>query len=75
MAINDSSWISMEIEVHGSERIIHKINGQEVIEYCKSQYEGSDEFASEVFEKDHSRIISKAILRFRLKAIQKNLEI
>jgi len=57
-AISDSSWVKMEIEVHGSEKIIHKINGEVVLEYSKPQYDDTDEFARELMEKGHPRIIS-----------------
>jgi len=61
-AINDSSWVKMEIEVHGSERIIHKINGQVVMEYAKPQYDDTDEFARELMHMGHSRIISEGYI-------------
>ena len=61
-AINDPSWVKMEIEVHGSEKIIHKINGQVVMEYSKPQYDDTDEFARELMEKGHSRIISEGYI-------------
>lgn len=61
-AINDISWVKMEIEVHGSEKIIHKINGQVVMEYSKPQYDDTDEFARELMEKGYSRIISEGYI-------------
>ena len=30
-------WIKLEIEVHGSERIIHRVNGEVVFDYTKPQ--------------------------------------
>lgn len=62
LAINDSSWVKMEIEVHGSEKIIHKINGQEVLQYAKPQYDDTDEFARELMKNGHSRIISEGYI-------------
>ncbi len=61
-AINDTSWVKMEIEVHGSDKIIHKINGQVVMEYAKPQYDDTDEFARELMEKGHPRIISEGYI-------------
>lgn len=61
-AINDNSWVQMEIEVHGSEKIIHKVNGKVVMEYTKPQYDDTDEFARELMEKGHPRIISEGYI-------------
>ncbi len=61
-AISDTSWVKMEIEVRGSEKIIHKINDQVVMEYSKPQYDDTDEFARELMEKGHSRIISEGYI-------------
>lgn len=61
-AIDDTSWVRMEIEVHGNEKIIHKINGQVVMEYSKPQYDDTDEFARELMEKGHSRIIGEGYI-------------
>ena len=52
----------MEIEVHGSERIIHKINDRIVMEYAKPQYDDTDEFARKLMENGHSRIISEGYI-------------
>lgn len=30
-------WVKLELEVHGSERIIHRVNGEVVLEYTKPQ--------------------------------------
>ena len=61
-AINDSSWVQMEIEVQGSKRITHKINGQEVLTYSEPQYDDTDEFARELIKKGHPRIISEGYI-------------
>ncbi|MFD2098931.1 3-keto-disaccharide hydrolase [Flagellimonas iocasae] len=61
-AISDSSWVKMEVEVHGSEKIIHKVNDQIVMEYAKPQYDDTDEFARELMEKGHPRIISEGYI-------------
>ncbi len=61
-AISDTSWVKMEIEVHGSEKIIHKVNDQVVMEYSKPQYDDTDEFARELMENGHSRIISEGYI-------------
>ena len=61
-AIDDTSWVSMEMEVDGSERIVHKINGQVVLEYSRPQYDDTDEFAKELMGKGHPRIISEGYI-------------
>ncbi len=61
-AINDTSWVKMELEVHGSDKIIHKINGEVVMEYSKPQYDDTDEFARELMEKGYPRIISEGYI-------------
>lgn len=61
-AVDDSSWVKMELEVHGSEKIIHKINGKVVTEYSKPQYDDADKFARELMEKGHPRIISEGYI-------------
>jgi len=61
-AINDTSWVKMELEVHGSEKIIHKINGQVVIEYSTPQYDDTDKFARELMEKGYPKIISEGYI-------------
>ena len=35
-------WVRLEIEVHGHGKIVHRINGQEVISYEKVQYDPKD---------------------------------
>lgn len=61
-AINNASWVKMEIEVHGSERIIHKINDRTVMEYAKPQFDDTDEFARELMNNGHPRIISEGYI-------------
>ena len=61
-AIKDTTWVKMELEVHGSDKIIHKINGEVVMEYSKPQYDDTDEFARELMEKGYPRIISEGYI-------------
>lgn len=32
-------WVTVEVEVHGSEKIIHRVNGDVVFEYAQPQYD------------------------------------
>lgn len=35
-------WVTAEVEVHGNEKIIHRVNGETVMEYERSQLDDSD---------------------------------
>ena len=61
-AIEDTSWVKMELEVNGSEKTVHKINGQVVLEYARPQYDDNDQYARERIEKGHPRIISEGYI-------------
>ena len=58
-AINDTTWVKMELEVHGSKLITHKINGKKVLEYSNPQYDESDEFAKELIKNGYPKILSE----------------
>lgn len=38
-------WVKVEVEVHGSEQVIHRINGVEVLRYQRPQLDPRDEMA------------------------------
>ena len=38
-------WVKMEVEVHGSEQVIHRINGVEVLRYQRPQLDPRNELA------------------------------
>jgi hypothetical protein len=38
--LRGDQWVRVEIEAHGSGRIVHRVNGQEVLSYEKPQYGG-----------------------------------
>ena len=61
-AISDTSWVQMELEVHGSEKVIHRINGQIVLEYTKPQLDEADSFAQELMSKGYPRIINEGYI-------------
>lgn len=58
-AVSDDSWVKMEIEVYGSEKVVHKINDKVVMKYSNPQYDDGDKFSRELMENGHSRIISE----------------
>jgi hypothetical protein len=41
VTIRGDEWVRVEVEVHGSEKIIHRINGVTVLEYEKPQIGGT----------------------------------
>jgi hypothetical protein len=61
-------WVKLEIEVHGSEKIIHRVNGEVVFEYTKPQLDngtllesGSISVQSESHECDFRNIEIKVL--------------
>jgi len=61
-------WVQLEIEVHGSEKIIHRVNGETVLEYTKPQLNdgtllegGSISLQSESHECDFRKIEIKVL--------------
>jgi 3-keto-disaccharide hydrolase len=43
-------WVSMEVEVHGDKHIIHKVDGESVIDYGKPQYDPTDKDAKAIIK-------------------------
>jgi hypothetical protein len=41
-------WVSVEVEVHGSKEVIHRVNGVEVLRYQRPQLDPRDEFAQKL---------------------------
>ena len=68
-AINDTSWVKMELEVHGSDKIIHKINGEVVMEYSKPQYDARMNLLGNSWKRVTHGLSVRAMLRFRQKVI------
>lgn len=50
-------WVSGEIEVLGSEKIIHRINGKVVLEYDHPQYDPKDGDAKKLIEKNGGKLL------------------
>ena len=61
-AIRDASWVQMEVEVHGSDSIIHKVNGEVVMKYSQPQYDAEDAFARKRMEDGYPGIISEGYI-------------
>jgi len=43
-------WVTLEIEVHGNEKVLHKVNGTVVLEYEHPQLDERDELAKPMIE-------------------------
>ena len=51
-------WITVEIEVHGNGAIRHKLGGNTVIEYSKTQLDERDEFAKKLMAAGSKKMVS-----------------
>ncbi|RPI02070.1 MAG: DUF1080 domain-containing protein, partial [Calditrichaeota bacterium] len=49
-------WVTIEVEVHGAGRIIHRINGETVLEYEQPQYDERDADAQKLIIGDDKLI-------------------
>jgi hypothetical protein len=54
-------WVTMEIEVHGSGKVLHKINGQTVLQYEQPQLDDSDPEAKPLI-KDGQKLIESGYI-------------
>ena len=59
----DDEWVTVELEVHGSGVIRHFVNGKQVLEYSKSQYDPKDATAKQfVKNRDGNLLIDKGTI-------------
>ncbi len=49
-------WVAVEIEVDGGRKIVHKVNGQPVMEYANAQYDPDDRDAKALIREGNTRI-------------------
>lgn len=54
-------WVTCEVEVHGSRQIIHRVNGETVLEYEQPQYDPGDADARALI-KDGQKLISSGTI-------------
>ncbi len=52
-----TEWVTVEVEVHGSKLITHKVNGKEVLRYTSPQYDPNDGDAKRLM-KGKNKLIS-----------------
>ena len=50
-------WVQVELEVHGSDTVIHRINGEEVLRYQRPQLDEQDAFARELMAEGQPRLL------------------
>ncbi len=54
---HDDQWVTLEIEVHGNEEIIHRINGEIVLQYNHPQLDDTDPFSVSLLERGIPRML------------------
>ncbi len=54
---HDDQWVTLEIEVHGNEEIIHRINGDIVLQYNHPQLDDTDPFSVSLLERGIPRML------------------
>ena len=55
-------WVSLELEVHGNEKVIHRINGEKVFEYEKPQLDDSDPFSKQLLDQGVPRMLGEGYI-------------
>ena len=55
-------WVTMEIEVHGNGRVIHRVNGEKVLAYEKPQLDDTDPYAKELLDAGTPRLLSEGYI-------------
>lgn len=55
-------WVNAEIEVRGNEKVIHYINGEQVMDYEKPQLDETDEFVKELIGKGIPLMLSEGYI-------------
>lgn len=55
-------WVTMEIEVHGNGKVIHRVNGEKVVEYEKPQLDDTDPYAKEQLDAGVSRMLNEGYI-------------
>ena len=50
-------WVTVEVEAHGHETIIHRIDGEIVLQYDKPQYDPKDGSAKKMIEAQGGKLL------------------
>lgn len=57
-----NEWVTFEAEVHGNEKVIHRINGKEVLRYTRPQLDDTDKDAKLLIDVGASRYLSQGFI-------------
>ena len=55
-------WVTMEVEVHGNSKIIHRVNGVVVMEYEKPQLDLNDTDAQKLIGEGNTIILNEGYI-------------
>lgn len=58
----DDEWVTVEVEVHGGDSIIHYVEGERVMSYEKPQRDPRDKYYDKFLPADGNKIISKGTI-------------
>jgi hypothetical protein len=50
-------WVTLEVEAHGDEKIIHRIDGESVLEYQSPQLDPGDQDAMKLIEMTDAKLL------------------
>jgi len=59
---HNDQWVTVEIEVRGNEKVIHRINGEVVLEYERPQLDDMDSFSKSLLDQDIPRMLSEGYI-------------
>jgi hypothetical protein len=55
-------WVTQEIEVHGSGKVIHRVNGQEVLAYEQPQLDDKDADAAPLLKAGAPKLLNEGFI-------------
>ena len=58
----DENWVNLEVEVRGNEQVIHRVNGEVVLQYSKPQLDEQDDFARQLMAQGVPRMLSEGYI-------------
>jgi hypothetical protein len=60
--IDGDAWVTAEIEVHGAGKVIHRVDGKQVMEYEKCQYDPKDGDAAKLLKGKENPLIEEGYI-------------
>jgi len=61
-AFSDDRWVKMEIEVHGSDSVIHRVNNEVVLAYEHPQLDTTDTFSRTLYAQGQPLLLSEGYI-------------